>query len=862
MADRKEIRPIKANEWHGFNTSLDANWVAPLTKDIDPAKGVTPVSTFDGVDDYVAVPLTGDLSISSAHSFVIFFTYTVGTDTANSLLTHAESGSDRNGVTILNSNKELRWGHFNGSVYIRSKSTDALTEGQEYCLIGTWDGSTNFNLYLDGVSQTGTNTPQLSGTNKTRIGIDSDSSTKEHKGDIFEVAIFDDELTSGEVSSIVAAGRGGTDFSALGNCIRWFDLSSGQLGNQGLPDLSATSDGATSFGKGVFTRSSTATVKDHNGVIQTVGIDVPRFEGARYINDSKGFRDNVGENAIEFDGVDDVIDCGIVSEINNLTEDFTITGNFKANDLTGVKRILGIAKDVTNNGWAFGTNGTEFRFTTFGVKDYNTGVASLETNKNYHFAVIYNSDFSVDFWLNGVFLTNITHTSGLIQSTDDIFQVGAGNVTGSSTLDALWDGVIDNVKIFSSVLSAQEIVEDYQNSKKTQNTVANDNLVFWYKLDDTDSSITDYSGNDNTGTFKSGGVATTPTNVEGVYNSDTKIATDTLKGVVIEQAETNLILRSEEFDNASWSKQNVTVVADNTTAPDGLDTADKVTSNSGGNDFVFQDPTISSGVEATYSVFVKNIDAVTSKLIARTSVTSGQTALTWSGSTLVSVDDDGDFEALGNGWYRVWITFTTGEANQRFRFLPDNTSSGAETYIWGAQVEDNEFPTSYIKTESSTVTRSQDLLSYDGREIATEEIGSIYVEPFMIGINNGAFPSIVSLALDTNNFIQILTRHTNLYYRFEIEDANVTQVLQNSNNNDILNFNSVGVTWKLNDSAGPFVNGVKEGEDTNCTIPDGLTELNIGRRTSGESIAYNGSIKNVKLWNSKRSNLDFERRTR
>lgn len=39
---------------------------------------------------------------------------------------------------------------------------------------------------------------------------------------------------------------------------------------------------------------------------------------------------------------------------------------------------------------------------------------------------------------------------------------------------------------------------------------------------------------------------------------------------------TNLALRSHEFDNATWTKTNVTVTADNTTAPDGSSNMDRI----------------------------------------------------------------------------------------------------------------------------------------------------------------------------------------------------------------------------------------------------------------------------------------------
>jgi hypothetical protein len=211
-------------------------------------------------------------------------------------------------------------------------------------------------------------------------------------------------------------------------------------------------------------------------------------------------------------------------------------------------------------------------------------------------------------------------------------------------------------------------------------------------------------------------------------------------GLLVEEQRTNLLVRSEEFDNAAWTKVRAAVSANTTTAPDGTLTADtgiEDTSASSTHNPLLQGSIIVANGTYTASLYVRAKErsrgAIDFSSTDSANFVRGQFNL---GAGTIASSSEGtgsgasaSISNAGGGWFRVSITgsiggsLTTGRLLLRIAdaagsivYTGDGTSG---IYVWGAQLEAGAFPTSYIPTTTTTVTRTADSAVIDGTGILT-----------------------------------------------------------------------------------------------------------------------------------------------
>lgn len=246
-------------------------------------------------------------------------------------------------------------------------------------------------------------------------------------------------------------------------------------------------------------------------------------------------------------------------------------------------------------------------------------------------------------------------------------------------------------------------------------------------------------------------------------------------GLIIEAAATNLLTYSEQFDNAAWTKTNATITANSLAAPDGNTTADKLVESAGGTyHSAIQTPTLAAAMH-TFSVYAK---AAENSVLALDlySVTDGTATCFFnvaSGTIGSTVDSfigavTSGIQAVGNGWYRCWITATPSAVATRIGiFLADGATetlnySGDSTsglYLCGAQLETGSVATSYIPTTSAAVTRAADVVTGSG--LIYTDVPEADYAAWVGGTTYTALTSyVIRTTATTHKVYQCLVTHT------------------------------------------------------------------------------------------------------
>lgn len=195
---------------------------------------------------------------------------------------------------------------------------------------------------------------------------------------------------------------------------------------------------------------------------------------------------------------------------------------------------------------------------------------------------------------------------------------------------------------------------------------------------------------------------------------------------ILVDAPNNALTYSDQFDNAAWTKTNLTISANSTTAPDGTTTADTLTPTTAAsvNHIATNDGTLAANGVVTVSVAAKanGYNFISMQIRENTSSTLSYQTFNLSTGAVGTTNATGanwadrraSITALGNGWYLCTITcrntnnatsytarLTVESTDNVSPYTADGTSG---VYLWRATLKQEAVPGALVQTTSAAVT--------------------------------------------------------------------------------------------------------------------------------------------------------------
>jgi hypothetical protein len=322
-----------------------------------------------------------------------------------------------------------------------------------------------------------------------------------------------------------------------------------------------------------------------------------------------------------------------------------------------------------------------------------------------------------------------------------------------------------------------------------------------------------------------------------------------------------LITYSSDIGSNSFSVIGTSIQSNVTTSPDGTTNADlHKEDSSNGSHFMYKDLNLSSGQTYAISVFAKSNGT-------NRNLRFGDGGVGWSSGFAINfdltngtADSGGVIESYGNGWYRCSVVGTTNATTSRliiYNLLNTSTSyqgnGTSGVFLYGLQIEQQSYPTSYIPTSGSTVTRTADVCNNAGTSATfNDSEGVIFAEIAALAdensnryfsLNDGSANNRIRFGYTTpSNSVRLLVVASSI-------QVDITEQLSNTSV-----FNKIAIKYKQNDFA-LWVNGVEIATDTSGNTPSGLSQLDFDNAAGGD--IFYGKTKQLMVFDEALSDAEL-----
>jgi len=335
--------------------------------------------------------------------------------------------------------------------------------------------------------------------------------------------------------------------------------------------------------------------------------------------------------------------------------------------------------------------------------------------------------------------------------------------------------------------------------------------------------------------------------------------------LLLENSATNILSYSEDFSQSYWNKSGVLAPVSGFISPDGTSNAFKLVEDTGSGVHKIVKPYTGPSGTSTCSIFVK-ADEVTKIGISSTESVSVLSSFDLSNGTLISSSsEDYSITPFPNGWYRISSTDTNGNRKMAVFLLNDSgnysyTGDGTSgLYIWGAMFEQSSFPTSYIPTSGSAVTRAAETCNNAGDVNTFNDSEGVLMFEVSTLVSAGS-NRIISLTDGTSankleiNFDTVTDRITVVF------TANSSNQYISAPNLNEVNFNKIAIKYKTNDFA-LWINGIELSSQLsgNTSLSNSFNKLNFSNQSGGFN--FYGNTKQLQYFDTALTDTDLEELT-
>jgi hypothetical protein len=314
--------------------------------------------------------------------------------------------------------------------------------------------------------------------------------------------------------------------------------------------------------------------------------------------------------------------------------------------------------------------------------------------------------------------------------------------------------------------------------------------------------------------------------------------------ILAEPERTNLVTYSEAYGSGTYFSAHSGTTIDSTTetSPDGENAATEITSTGDGK-LQSGGLSLTQNTDYVLSFYAKNVDATL--VNSRVYATGGS-----GGSNLTSVDYTSQLSTTE--WTRITHSFNTGTNTTIYVYLSSALNSGGTVQVWGAQLEQGSYATSYIPTDGGTVTRAQDIFTRDGvGSLINSTEGVLFVE--MAALADDETNREITLS-DGSAVNYVLIRFNNggsnrIYTRVDVDAGGGVQYFDLDTSHTITDVNKIAIRWGASNFA-TFINGGEVGSQLSGSSfsADTLNELNFDNGTGGSN--FYGKVKQLQVYDT------------